>query len=108
VNFDATLPSCKVRKERRSSNCSVAEPRTVASSARGQSNIDAVTFVTLFAMAEASTFTVELNEGSEDTSRAARRLILNSDYLKAARLCTGDIVILSNGDVRFPFTYHLL
>ena len=58
---------------------------------------------------QSNTFTVELNEGSENISRAARRLIFNSDFLKAAKICTGDIVILSNGDdmsstVRFLFT----
>lgn len=46
---------------------------------------------------QTSTFTVELNQDS--TSRAARRLIFNSDVLKAAKLYTGDVVILSNGDM---------
>ena len=46
---------------------------------------------------QSNTFTVELNEGSENILRAARRLIFNSDFLKAAKICTGDIVILSNG-----------
>lgn len=51
-------------------------------------------------------FTVELNVDSDENTppRAARRLIFNADFLKAAKLCTGDTVILSsvNGDtVRF-------
>ncbi|KAF8148250.1 AAA family ATPase [Crassisporium funariophilum] len=44
------------------------------------------------------TFTIELSEGSEIIPRAARRLIFNSDFLKAAKLCTGDIVALTGGD----------
>ena len=60
---------------------------------------------------QSSTFTVELNKDSENISRAARRLIFNADLLKAAKLYTGDIVILSNGDmsstVRFLFTKFL-
>ena len=48
---------------------------------------------------QSSTFTVELNEGSENISRAARRIIFNSDFLKAAKICTGDIVILSSEDM---------
>ena len=64
------------------------------------------------ATVESSTFTVELNEGSENITRAARRVIFNSDLLKAAKMSTGDIVILSNGDmtstVRFLFSPLLL
>ena len=60
---------------------------------------------------QSSTFTVEVNEGSENISRAARRIIFNSDFLKAAKICTGDIVILSSEDmsstVRFFFTVFL-
>ncbi|KAF9473994.1 AAA-domain-containing protein [Pholiota conissans] len=44
------------------------------------------------------TFKIELHEGSENIPRAARRLIFNSDFLKAAKLCTGDIVAISSGD----------
>ncbi|KAF8959182.1 P-loop containing nucleoside triphosphate hydrolase protein [Flammula alnicola] len=44
------------------------------------------------------TFKVEVHEGSENIPRAARRLIFNSDFLKTAKLCTGDIVALSSGD----------
>jgi hypothetical protein len=43
--------------------------------------------------------TVELNKDSENISRAARRLIVNTEFLKAAKLCTGDVVVLSNGDM---------
>lgn len=43
--------------------------------------------------------TVELNKDSENIWRAARRLILNTETLKAAKLCTGDVVVLSNGDM---------
>ena len=60
---------------------------------------------------QSSTFTVEVNEGSENISRAARRIIFNSDFLKAAKICTGDIVILSSEDmsstVRFFFAVFL-
>ena len=42
VNLDATLPSCKVRRVKCSSNSSIGEPSTVkhkCSSVRGQSNL---------------------------------------------------------------------
>lgn len=35
---------------------------------------------------------------SEFTFRSGRRVIINSDVLKAAKLCTGDVVALSAGD----------
>ncbi|KAJ3515828.1 hypothetical protein NLJ89_g1506 [Agrocybe chaxingu] len=44
------------------------------------------------------TFTVKVNEGSENQPRAVRRVIFNSEFLKYAKLCTGDIVALSSGD----------
>jgi len=44
------------------------------------------------------TFTVELNDNSEHIPRAARRVIFNHDFLKAAKLCTGDVVALSSGE----------
>ncbi|TFK38925.1 P-loop containing nucleoside triphosphate hydrolase protein [Crucibulum laeve] len=44
-------------------------------------------------------FVVEFYEGLENPYRAARRVIFNSDVLKAAKLCTGDIVALSKGDI---------
>ncbi|KDR77600.1 hypothetical protein GALMADRAFT_245748 [Galerina marginata CBS 339.88] len=44
------------------------------------------------------TFKVEVNEGSEYIPRAGRRLIFNADFLKAAKLCTGDVVALSSVD----------
>lgn len=57
---------------------------------------------------QSSTFTVELNEDSENILRAARRLIFNADYLKAAKLCTGDIVVLSNGDMSSTVRFYSL
>ncbi|KIM36568.1 hypothetical protein M413DRAFT_449106 [Hebeloma cylindrosporum] len=42
------------------------------------------------------TFTVQLNDNSEHIPRAARRVIFNPDFLKAAKLCTGDVVALSS------------
>ncbi|PPR06044.1 hypothetical protein CVT26_007490 [Gymnopilus dilepis] len=44
------------------------------------------------------TFKVEVNADSDYAPRAARRVILNSDFLKAAKLCTGDLVALSSVD----------
>jgi len=44
------------------------------------------------------TFKVEVNADSDYAPRAARRVILNSDDLKAAKLCTGDVVALSSVD----------
>jgi len=43
-------------------------------------------------------FIVELDESAEDIPRAARRVIFNADFLKVAKLCTGDIIALSGGD----------
>ena len=56
-----------------------------------------------------TTVELRLNEGSENLSRASGKLLsIMTDFLKAAKICTGDIVILSNGDmsstVRFLFT----
>jgi len=55
------------------------------------------------------TFTVQLNDNSEHIPRAARRVIFNSDFLKAAKLCTGDVVALSSAEnsekkvgIKFP------
>ncbi|KAG6811242.1 hypothetical protein H0H92_008412 [Tricholoma furcatifolium] len=42
-------------------------------------------------------FTVEPDDPSGQSSRASRRVIFNADVLKAAKLCTGDIVALTNG-----------
>lgn len=44
------------------------------------------------------TFTVQLNDNSEHIPRAARRVIFNPDFLKAAKLCTGDVVALSSAE----------
>jgi AAA family ATPase len=43
-------------------------------------------------------FVVQLADSSEYTARASRRLIVNSDILKAAKLYAGDIIALSNSD----------
>ncbi|KAH9480068.1 ATPase family gene 2 protein [Psilocybe cubensis] len=44
------------------------------------------------------TFNVEVTEGIEYVPRAARRVIFNSDFLKAAKLCTGDIIAICKAD----------
>lgn len=41
------------------------------------------------------TFTVKLSNGSEP--RAARRVVINSDALKIAKLSTGELVVLTSG-----------
>jgi len=41
-------------------------------------------------------FTAELNESSEHLPRAARRIVVNSEFLKASKLFTGDLVALSS------------
>ncbi|KAG5728058.1 ATPase family gene 2 protein [Termitomyces sp. T112] len=43
------------------------------------------------------TFIVESDDSLEPSFHAARRVIFNADVLKAAKLCTGDIVVLVNG-----------
>ncbi|KAF5374178.1 hypothetical protein D9615_008879 [Tricholomella constricta] len=43
-------------------------------------------------------FTVESDDSAGHVARAARRVIFNPDVLKSAKLCTGDIIALSNGD----------
>lgn len=50
------------------------------------------------ALLMAKTFKIEVHEGAENIPRAARRLIFNSDFLKAAKLCTGDIVAITGKD----------
>ncbi|KAF8650108.1 hypothetical protein AX16_005408 [Volvariella volvacea WC 439] len=40
-------------------------------------------------------FIAGIAEFSENTFRTARRVILNADVIKAAKLCTGDVVIIS-------------
>ncbi|KJA16309.1 hypothetical protein HYPSUDRAFT_47520 [Hypholoma sublateritium FD-334 SS-4] len=44
------------------------------------------------------TFKIALHDGAENIPRSARRLVLNADFLKAARLCTGDIVAISSAE----------
>ncbi|OCH87928.1 AAA family ATPase [Obba rivulosa] len=44
------------------------------------------------------TFTVRAAHGSEAVARAARRVIVNAELLKGARLCAGDVVALSAAD----------
>lgn len=41
------------------------------------------------------TFTVGLSNASDSTSRAARRVIINAEILKAAKLYAGDVLTLS-------------
>jgi len=41
-------------------------------------------------------FTAELNQSSEHLPRAARRIVVNSEFLKASKLSTGDLVALSS------------
>ena len=43
-------------------------------------------------------FSVQLADSSEYTARASRRLIVNPDILKTAKLYAGDIIALSNPD----------
>lgn len=42
-------------------------------------------------------FNVGLADESETLARAARRVIFSADVLKNAKICTGDMVALSNG-----------
>ncbi|KAG6853114.1 hypothetical protein C0991_006804 [Blastosporella zonata] len=44
------------------------------------------------------TYVVESDDSPGPSSRAARRVIFHADVLKAAKLCTGDIVALTSGD----------
>ncbi|KAF4621779.1 hypothetical protein D9613_012097 [Agrocybe pediades] len=44
------------------------------------------------------TFKVQVTQFSEHIPRASRRVILNSDLLKSARLCTGDIIAIYSAD----------
>lgn len=46
-------------------------------------------------------FTVAFNESLDGVPRAARRLLFSADVLKAAKLCAGDVVALSNGDAPY-------
>jgi len=43
-------------------------------------------------------FTVDSDDDSGRITRAARRVIFNADFLKSAKLCTGDIVAFSKED----------
>ncbi|KAI3596744.1 ribosome biogenesis factor recycling aaa family atpase [Moniliophthora roreri] len=49
-------------------------------------------------------FTVAVAELDESSSRAARRVIFNSDVLKGLKLITGDVVAVSRGDRLKPFS----
>jgi AAA family ATPase len=44
------------------------------------------------------TFVVQVADSSEYTPRASRRLIINADIVKAAKLCAGDIIALWDHD----------
>ncbi|KAI0783501.1 AAA family ATPase [Abortiporus biennis] len=46
----------------------------------------------------AKVFTLQLADEIDNGSRAARRVIINSDLLKSAKICAGDIVALSKPD----------
>lgn len=41
-------------------------------------------------------FIVELNQGSEHLPRAARRIIVNSEFFKGTKFSAGDLVALSS------------
>ncbi|KAG8214815.1 P-loop containing nucleoside triphosphate hydrolase protein [Butyriboletus roseoflavus] len=43
-------------------------------------------------------FTVSLSEAVEGESRCAKRVIVHTDSLKAIKLCSGDVIALSQGD----------
>jgi AAA family ATPase len=43
-------------------------------------------------------FVVKVADSSEETARTSRRLIVNADIVKAAKLCTGDVIALSDYD----------
>lgn len=43
-------------------------------------------------------FVIGLANFSEPTHRAARRVIINADVVKAVKLCAGDVVALSDSD----------
>jgi AAA family ATPase len=43
-------------------------------------------------------FVVKVADSSEETARTSRRLIVNADIVKAAKLCTGDVIGLSDCD----------
>jgi AAA family ATPase len=43
-------------------------------------------------------FVVRLADSSESTPRASRRLIINANIAKAAKLCAGDVIALSDCD----------
>lgn len=43
-------------------------------------------------------FTVFLSEAVADESRSARRVIVHPDILKTLKLCSGDVIALSQGD----------
>ena len=47
------------------------------------------------------TFKIEFHEGEENTPHAARRHIVNSDFLKVSKLFTGDIVAIPSKDADF-------
>jgi hypothetical protein len=43
-------------------------------------------------------FVVKVADSSEETARTSRRLIVNADIVKATKLCTGDVIALSDCD----------
>ncbi|KAF9490589.1 AAA family ATPase [Pleurotus eryngii] len=54
------------------------------------------------ASALSQTFTVSLHEGLETVHRAARRVICNTDFLKAAKLSAGDVIAIAGGSDLTP------
>jgi AAA family ATPase len=43
-------------------------------------------------------FIIGLANSPEPTPRAARRVIINADVVKAVKLCAGDVIALSDND----------
>lgn len=43
-------------------------------------------------------FVTQLTDSYESIPRAARRIIINADVVKAAKLCAGDVIALSSSD----------
>ncbi|KAL4264713.1 AAA family ATPase [Pleurotus pulmonarius] len=54
------------------------------------------------ASALTKSFTVSLHEGLETVHRAARRVICNTEFLKAAKLSAGDVIAIAGGSDLTP------
>jgi len=46
----------------------------------------------------AKKFSIEISDSSECLARASRRIVINAEQLKAAKLFTGDIIAISPWD----------